>query len=172
MEELYKATLSTPIGKMEAICNDAALLYLNFTDNSKRESMLKGRFEDLPEVEEKHHILTGLQKELDAYFDGELRSFSTPIKASGSPFQEKVWAALLQVPYGEKRSYMDQSKILGDPKAIRAVAKANGDNPIAILIPCHRILGSNGEMTGYSGGLHRKTALLELENPDQLKILF
>ena len=80
-------------------------------------------------------LLMETKSQLDAYFDGELISFSTPIKASGSPFQEKVLAALFQVPYGEKRSYMDQSKILGDPKAIREVAKANGDNPIAILIP-------------------------------------
>jgi AraC family transcriptional regulator of adaptative response/methylated-DNA-[protein]-cysteine methyltransferase len=98
-----------------------------------------------------------------AYFAGDLREFTVPLAPKGTPFQEKVWAALRTIPYGETRSYADLAKQVGNPAAVRAVAKANGDNRISILIPCHRVIGSDGKLTGYGGGVWRKRALLQRE---------
>jgi methylated-DNA-[protein]-cysteine S-methyltransferase len=104
-----------------------------------------------------------MRAQLAAYFDGKLREFTVPLDVRGTPFQQKVWATLRTIPYGETWSYGDLARKLGAPTATRAVAHANGDNPIAIVIPCHRVIGSDGELTGYGGGLWRKRALLERE---------
>jgi len=104
--------------------------------------------------------------QLNEYFAGERKQFDLPLKFAGSPFQVKVWNQLLQVPYGETRSYMQLSEILGDKKAIRAVATANGANAISIIVPCHRIVGSNGKLVGYAGGLPAKKQLLDIESPN------
>ena len=109
--------------------------------------------------------------QLDAYFEGELQKFELPMLFTGSDFQKKVWKALLQIPYGKTLSYLELSEQLGNTKAIRAVAAANGANAISILIPCHRIIGQNGALTGYAGGLEAKKQLLALENPDRKKQL-
>ena len=101
--------------------------------------------------------------ELRRYFEGELRRFETPLDLRGTAFQQKVWAALLTIPYGETRSYGEQARIIGEPSAVRAVARATGDNRIAIVIPCHRVVGADGSLTGYGGGLWRKRWLLDLE---------
>jgi AraC family transcriptional regulator of adaptative response/methylated-DNA-[protein]-cysteine methyltransferase len=111
---------------------------------------------------ENHHTRE-LRAQLDAYFAGARREFAVPLETRGTPFQEKVWAALRTIPYGETLSYADLAKRVGNPAAVRAVAKANGDNRISILIPCHRVIGSDGELTGYGGGLWRKRALLDRE---------
>jgi len=110
-----------------------------------------------------HPLLDELESEMDAYFKGTLKAFTIPIHPVGSPFQLKVWDLLRQIPYGKHRSYLQQARELGDEKAIRAVATANGMNGIAILIPCHRVLGSNGSLTGYAGGLSAKRWLLDHE---------
>jgi AraC family transcriptional regulator of adaptative response/methylated-DNA-[protein]-cysteine methyltransferase len=104
-----------------------------------------------------------LEKELTAYFDGKLKIFTTPIDLIGSPFQLEVWNQLLTIPYGKTRSYKEQADALGKPLAIRAVANANGLNKISIIVPCHRVIGSDGSLTGYGGGLWRKEKLLQLE---------
>lgn len=101
--------------------------------------------------------------QLKAYFDGQLHEFDLPLAPKGSEFQNQVWRALLQVKYGETASYLDIAKAIGNPKAVRAVGMANGRNPIAIVVPCHRIIGSNRTLTGYAGGLQRKQYLLNLE---------
>lgn len=101
--------------------------------------------------------------ELEEFFAGERRSFSLPLDARGTLFQRTVWAALLDIPYGETRSYAQIAAIIGRPKSARAVGRAIGSNPIAIMVPCHRVVGSDGSLTGYAGGLKRKKALLELE---------
>lgn len=111
-------------------------------------------------------------QQLNAYFSKERTSFDLKLNPKGTAFQQKVWKALLDVPYGKTRSYLEQSKHLGDVKAIRAVASANGKNPLWIVIPCHRIIGSNGSLTGYAGGLWRKKWLLELECPSGQMELF
>jgi methylated-DNA-[protein]-cysteine S-methyltransferase len=104
-----------------------------------------------------------LRQELDLYFQGRLKVFATPLETIGTAFQQQVWNALLTIPYGETRSYKEQAQQLGNPKAVRAVAAANGQNKVSILIPCHRVIGSDGKLTGYAGGLNRKQSLLALE---------
>lgn len=103
-------------------------------------------------------------RQLSDYFDGELKTFDLPLKPEGTPFQLKVWEALRTIPYGETRSYGDIARQIGNPKACRAVGMGNHNNPIAIVVPCHRVIGSDGSLTGYGGGLPIKRQLLELEN--------
>lgn len=119
-----------------------------------------------------HETLKDCVQQLDEYFKGERTQFQLKLNPQGTDFQKRVWHELVKVPYGKTRTYLEQSKILGDTKAIRAVASANGKNPIWIVIPCHRIIGSNGDLTGYAGGLWRKKWLLEHENPSKQQTLF
>ena len=110
--------------------------------------------------------------QLQQYFAGELKEFDLKLNPRGTDFQKRVWQALLRIPYGHTTSYMDLAKELGDPLAIRAVAAANGKNPLWILVPCHRVIGSDGSLTGYAGGLWRKKWLLEHEQPVKQQSLF
>ena len=110
--------------------------------------------------------------QLQDYFDGKRTTFTFPLNPSGTDFQKKVWDELLHIPFGKTCSYLDLSKKLGDVKAIRAVASANGKNPLWIVVPCHRVIGTNGSLTGYAGGLWRKKWLLEHENPIKQESLF
>lgn len=105
--------------------------------------------------------------QLNAYFSGELHEFDLPLKATGTPFQEMVWQALTSIPYGKTVSYKDIAEHVHLPRAARAVGMANGRNPISIIIPCHRVIGANGKLTGYGGGIHRKEWLLEHEHKDK-----
>ncbi|UZO82003.1 methylated-DNA--[protein]-cysteine S-methyltransferase [Aquimarina sp. ERC-38] len=111
-------------------------------------------------------------KQLQEYFKGKRTEFDFNVNPSGTDFQKKVWKELLQIPFGKTCSYMDIAKKLGDPKCIRAAASANGKNPLWIVVPCHRVIGSNGELTGYAGGLWRKKWLLDHENPVKQQSLF
>jgi methylated-DNA-[protein]-cysteine S-methyltransferase len=108
-------------------------------------------------------VLKDVRRELDRYFEGKLKKFTTPLAFSGTPFQNQVWKELTRIPYGETISYLDLAKRIDNPKAVRAVGMANGANPIAIIVPCHRVIGSNGSLTGFGGGLPTKRALLDLE---------
>ncbi len=110
--------------------------------------------------------------QLKEYFEGSRTRFDLVLNPSGTDFQKSVWKALQEIPYGKTVSYLDLSKTLGDVKAIRAVASANGKNPLWIVVPCHRVIGSDGSLTGYAGGLHRKKWLLEHENPVKQQSLF
>ena len=110
--------------------------------------------------------------QLREYFEGNRKTFDLELNPDGTDFQKKVWKALLEVPFGKTNSYMQLSKTLGDPKAIRAVAAANGKNPLWIIVPCHRVIGSDGSLTGYAGGLHRKKWLLAHESPSKQQSLF
>jgi len=110
--------------------------------------------------------------QLEEYFKGNRDHFNLTVNPTGTPFQIKVWKTLLKIKYGKTKSYLDQSKALGDVKAIRAVAAANGKNPLWIVIPCHRVIGSDGSLTGYAGGLWRKKWLLAHENPVKQHSLF
>ena len=110
--------------------------------------------------------------QLQDYFDGKRTTFTFPLNPSGTDFQKKVWQELLHIPFGKTCSYLELSKKLGDAKAIRAVASANGKNPLWIVVPCHRVIGTNGSLTGYAGGLWRKKWLLEHENPIKQESLF
>ena len=106
------------------------------------------------------------------YFEGKRRKFDLTLNPEGTSFQKKVWELLQEIPYGKTISYLELSKRLGNPKAIRAAAAANGKNPLWIIVPCHRVIGSNGDLTGYAGGLHRKKWLLEHESPAKQMALF
>lgn len=110
--------------------------------------------------------------QLEEYFNGNRASFNLTVNPKGTDFQKKVWKSLLKIPFGKTTSYLEQSKKLGDVKAIRAVASANGKNPLWIVIPCHRVIGSDGSLTGYAGGIWRKKWLLAHENPTKQQSLF
>jgi|SRR6218665_504814 len=117
-------------------------------------------------------ILKEAVNQLNDYFEGKRTDFNFKLNPSGTEFQQKVWQELLKIPFGKTMSYMDLSKKLGDVKAIRAVASANGKNPLWIVVPCHRVIGTDGSLTGYAGGLWRKKWLLEYENPSTQQSLF
>ncbi|TJY34711.1 methylated-DNA--[protein]-cysteine S-methyltransferase [Pontimicrobium aquaticum] len=117
-------------------------------------------------------VLDDAVRQLEEYFKGERTQFSLILNPQGTDFQKRVWKALLDIPYGKTTSYLQLSKDLGDVKAIRAVASANGKNPLWIIVPCHRVIGSDGSLTGYAGGLHRKQWLLEHESPYKQQSLF
>ncbi|SMC37769.1 methylated-DNA--[protein]-cysteine S-methyltransferase [Cellulophaga tyrosinoxydans] len=117
-------------------------------------------------------VLEDAVYQINEYFDGKREVFTLDLNPEGTDFQKKVWDALLTIPFGKTTSYLELSKTLGDVKAIRAVAAANGKNPLWIIVPCHRVIGSDGSLTGYAGGLHRKQWLLEHESPFKQTSLF
>ena len=150
---------------MIAAANDNGLCMFDF-EYRKLMPAIKKRVSSFfnDELEEgNHQVFDTLKIQLTEYFSGERTDFNLPLAMSGTPFQQKVWNELLNIPYGTTRTYMQQSKVLGDEKAIRAVARANGENCLAIIVPCHRIVGSDGSLTGYAGGLKAKEWLLEHE---------
>lgn len=164
--ELAVSTMHTPLGPMLAVFGDVGLCLLEFFECQALErellalqQTLRARF-----AWRETAASRTLQHELDQYFAGKLQQFGTALHPVGTPFQQAVWRSLQAIPYGETRSYKAQAEHLGQPRAVRAVAAANGQNKIAILIPCHRVIGSNGQLVGYAGGLARKQALLKLES--------
>lgn len=121
------------------------------------------RYPLTPSPSGEDRVLTLARRELDRYFAGKLTAFTVATAAVGTPFQRAVWAALTKIPYGATRTYAQQAAAIGRPKAVRAVGAANGRNPISIVVPCHRVIGADGSLTGFGGGLPRKQALLDLE---------
>jgi methylated-DNA-[protein]-cysteine S-methyltransferase len=119
--------------------------------------------EDLGIQDDSFALFEKTKQQLDGYFAGEREHFSVPIAAEGTPFQQSVWQALTRIPFGETWSYQQLADEIGNPKAVRAVGLANGKNPVSIIVPCHRVIGKNGKLTGYAGGVERKSALLKLE---------
>jgi AraC family transcriptional regulator, regulatory protein of adaptative response / methylated-DNA-[protein]-cysteine methyltransferase len=157
--------IETPLGIMIAGATDDGVCLLEFNDRR----MLPTEYKDLMRLlkttfeEGENNYTTQLRNELNEYFEGSRKEFSIPLVTPGSDFQKSVWNELMNIPYGSTRSYMEQSVALGKPGAIRAVANANGKNRISIVIPCHRVIGSDGHLTGYGGGLKRKRWLLDHE---------
>lgn len=144
---------------------DDKLCMVDFRYRTKRETIdnrLKKHFKSIF-IEQDDEILKKTRKQLNEYFNYERKQFDLPIITAGSQFQNEVWNALIKIPYGQTCSYLNLAKNIGNEKAVRAVANANGANCIGIIIPCHRIIGSNGELTGYAGGLPLKKRLLKLE---------
>jgi len=157
--------LLTPLGPMITAVSGKGICLLEFIDRiklatqlDKLSKQLNGRF-----VPGQHQLFDELEKQLSDYFDRKLTKFSIPLDLPGTEFQQKVWQQLLKIPYGETCSYQQQAEAMNSPKAVRAVAKTNGENRIAIIVPCHRVIGKNGKLTGYAAGLWRKQRLLELE---------
>ena len=155
-------SISTPLGEMVAGVSSTTLHLLEFADRPERFASILSS-PSLTVSETSTPLTDQLQRELDEYFSGKRREFSIPCSIEGTPFQNSVWEALREIPYGETRSYGWLARRLGDPKSVRAVARANGQNGIAILVPCHRVIGGDGSLTGYAGGLDRKKRLLQLE---------
>ncbi|MDP4096339.1 trifunctional transcriptional activator/DNA repair protein Ada/methylated-DNA--[protein]-cysteine S-methyltransferase [Paenibacillus sp. P96] len=165
MNILRAAWLDTRLGPMMAVADDEALHLLEFIDRRGLErevERLRQRTKSaiIPGVTDP---IRSIEQELAAYFEGKLTSFQTPLELHGSPFQKSVWEQLVNIPSGETRSYRDIAVSLGRPTAFRAVAQANGANQLAIVIPCHRVINTNGELGGYGGGLARKNWLLDHE---------
>jgi len=166
---LQSTSLETPLGSMRAAGNEQGLWLLDFQDTTQeneKESVRWGESEIRLTPGSCAHF-SRLVDELEEYFAGRRKEFSLPLVLSGTEFQNRVWQALLAIPYGETRTYKQQAKALGALVAIRAVAHANGQNRLAILVPCHRVIGVNGSLTGYGGGLWRKQFLLDLEKSIQ-----
>ena len=155
----------TPLGPMLLGSTDSGVALLEFTDRRMLETQLQrlARKRNCAFVPGETDAGRRLQQELAAYFEGRLTAFDTPLEPAGTEFQQAVWRVLKDIPYGETRSYGEQAIMLGRPSAVRAVARANGDNPIAIVVPCHRVIGADGTLTGYGGGLWRKRWLLHHE---------
>ncbi len=162
---VHLARVHTPVGPMVAGACDHALRLLEFHEPDKLESQIQRLVDrlDAVVVPGDNEITRQTAAELDEYFGGARREFTVPLRLSGTPFQEAAWRALRDIPYGQTRSYGEQARAIGRPTAVRAVARANGANHIAIIVPCHRVIGADGTLTGYGGGLWRKKRLLELE---------
>ena len=157
--------IATPLGQMIGGATDEGVCFCEFNENPLSEFNYKS-FSQFFEIETSQTLnphLKTLKIQLDEYFEGKRKEFSIPIAVRGTDFQHKVWAQLQHIPCGTTQTYKQQSKNLNQPLAIRAMAHANGQNPIAIMIPCHRVIGTNGKLTGYAGGLWRKKWLLEHE---------
>ena len=157
MEEAY---IDSPLGIAKITGDENGLVSITVLDEEEKITDI------LPEC------LEDAAYQLKEYFEGSRTTFQLDLNPEGTAFQKKVWQALQDIPYGKTVSYLELSKTLGDIKAIRAVAAANGKNPLWIVIPCHRVIGSDGGLTGYAGGLHRKKWLLEHENPYKQQRLF
>ncbi|UII77489.1 methylated-DNA--[protein]-cysteine S-methyltransferase [Flagellimonas sp. HMM57] len=153
------AYLQTPVGLAEFHGDENGLASVSVLNEQKPIGII-------PEV------LEDVVYQFKEYFEGTRKQFDLKLNPTGTDFQKKVWEALQQIPYGKTVSYLELSKTLGDTKAIRAVAAANGKNPLWIVVPCHRVIGSNGDLVGYAGGLHRKRWLLEHESPVKQTSLF
>ena len=153
---MYYRTISSPIGPLHLAADQQGLRFLLFAQGRKAVAPAAEWVADHGELDEP-------VRQLDAYFRGALREFTIEIAAEGTDFQKTVWAELRRIPFGETVSYGELATRIGNPKAVRAVGLANGSNPIAIVIPCHRVIGSTGSLVGYGGGLPTKQALLALE---------
>lgn len=146
----YQIKVDSPLGILILKSDGQAVTEISFS-------------EEIQEIQNSCAVLESCREQLNDYFAGKLVSFDLPLIPEGTEFQQRVWAELLRIPYGETITYMELAVRLGDVKAIRAVGTANGRNPIAIIIPCHRVIGAGNKLTGYAGGIWRKKALLELE---------
>ena len=158
---------------MVGVADETALLLLEFCDRRALVTQLKKvvRFRSaLPRLGD-NRVLGDTLAQLEAYFDGRRRHFTVALEPVGTPFQQRAWEALCEIHHGQLSTYRHQAERLGVPAAVRAVGSANGANPVSILIPCHRLVGSDGSLTGYGGGLWRKQALIDLEGGQELSTL-
>ncbi len=150
--------IGSPVGGLLLGASPVALQVLRFTDSAQLDAGSR----------QPHPLLDRAQQQLEEYFAGQRRKFEIPLAYDGSPFQKRVWAGLLGIGYGETSSYIELARRIGDENSLRAVGQANGQNPIAIVIPCHRVINASGELGGFGGGALRKQYLLDLERGDRL----
>lgn len=169
--------LATPLGDMVAVANDRGICLLEFADCARLDVACRGLEQHFGAsiASGENACIRQVQRELAEYFNGQRTVFEVPIDTPGTDFQHRVWALLRTIPYGTTTSYQAQAAALQHPKAIRAMAAANGQNRVAIIVPCHRVIGKGGQLTGYAGGLARKRWLLDLEasvQPSSQLVLF
>ncbi len=160
MSWFYKE-MTSPVGKLKLVASDDAIVAILW----EKEKLGRVRLEKM-QIAKQHPLLLNAEAQLREYFLGQRKVFDFPIKAvGGTTFQTKVWKALSEIPFGVTRTYSELAKSIGSPKASRAVGAANGKNPLSIVVPCHRVIGANGSLTGFAGGLSTKEKLLTLERP-------
>jgi methylated-DNA-[protein]-cysteine S-methyltransferase len=150
--------IESPVGKLKLVASDKGLAAILWEDDRPRRVRLSDAVED-----KQHAVLVETERQLREYFTGKRKEFSIALDMRGTRFQKDVWESLLAIPFGETRSYGQLAKQLGNPRATRAVGAATGRNPISIIVPCHRVIGSSGKLTGFAGGLKTKAHLLSLE---------
>ncbi|ESK56251.1 methylated-DNA--[protein]-cysteine S-methyltransferase [Acinetobacter tjernbergiae] len=156
--QLIYMYMDSPVGALKLVAHDQALVAVMWDNEDHKRVRLAELIED-----RQHPMLLRVKKQLEEYFAGQRQQFDLPLDFQGTDFQQQVWQALLTIPYGEKRSYKDIAVQIGNEKAVRAVGAANGRNPISIIAPCHRVIGSSGALVGFAGGLDKKQILLSLE---------
>ncbi|HEU4839727.1 MAG TPA: methylated-DNA--[protein]-cysteine S-methyltransferase [Micavibrio sp.] len=151
-------TMPSPVGELTLVAGARGLSGILWENDKAGRVRLGGMWEDKSQP-----VLAAAARQLEEYFAGKRKVFSVPLDFQGTDFQKKVWQALLTIPFGETRSYAQIANQIDNPKSVRAVGAANGKNPISIIAPCHRVIGSNGDLTGFAGGIAAKTLLLSLE---------
>ena len=161
MKKLFYKDISSPVGKLRLVATDKALVQLLFWSETSHAKLNGTNIS--PTLIQSHPVLNQAEKQLKEYFLGKRKKFDLELATEGTDFQKKVWSALQRIPYGKTKSYGDIARTIGQPKASRAVGGANNKNPIAIIVPCHRVIGANGDLTGFGGGLSVKEKLLALE---------
>ncbi|HET8922344.1 MAG TPA: methylated-DNA--[protein]-cysteine S-methyltransferase [Candidatus Acidoferrum sp.] len=154
---MFYTQMESPVGPLLLAGDKDSLRFMSFGNGRRSLSPRRDWTKDKAPFGE-------VMRQLRAYFDGKLKEFDVPLTLEGTEFQRRVWTSLLTIPYGETISYRELAQRIGNPRAVRAVGLANGSNPIPIIIPCHRVIGSNGSLTGFGGGLHTKKQLLALES--------
>jgi methylated-DNA-[protein]-cysteine S-methyltransferase len=159
-ERYVGKVIASPVGQLKLVASDRGLVAILWENDNPRRVPLCEVIESVD-----HPVLLECERQLGEYFTGERTEFSLPLDFRGTEFQRRVWAALLTIPFGETRSYAEIAVQIGSPSAVRAVGAANGKNPLSIIAPCHRVVGSNGKLTGFAGGLDAKAKLLTLEQP-------
>lgn len=163
-EPLSKLVIPSPVGPMQAFASDLGLRAVLFADSDPSRNGVSGPVKTGEEIPSSHWAaLDAVSMQLTEYFAGARAVFDLPLDPVGTEFQQSAWRALRQIPFGQTRSYREQARAIGRPSAVRAIGAANGRNPLTIVVPCHRVIGSSGTLTGFTGGLDRKRALLEHE---------
>ena len=157
--DYYSKTINSPVGKLKLFARNEALVGILWERDKPRRTHIESSIEKID-----HPILLETEKQLNEYFNGERKQFEIKLDFIGTDFQKQVWQALLTIPFGETRSYRQIATQLNNPQSVRAVGAANGKNPISIIAPCHRVIGMNGSLTGFAGGIENKEILLKLEN--------
>ena len=156
--QLVYMYMESPVGVLKLVAHDQALVAVMWDNEDHKRVRLAELIENI-----QHPLLLKVKQQLEQYFAGQRQQFNLPLDFQGTDFQQQVWRALLTIPYGETRSYKDIALQIGNEKAVRAVGAANGRNPISIIAPCHRVIGSGGALVGFAGGLDKKQILLSLE---------
>lgn len=155
---LFYTEVESPVGKLKLVASSNDLVAVLWEHEQPNRVKL-----DPATLDRRQPILLETERQLTEYFSGERIEFDLPLQPDGSEFQKKVWQALREIPFGQTRSYLDLAKVVGSSRGARAVGAANGKNPLSIVVPCHRVVGSDGSLTGFAGGLETKAALLALE---------